>query len=106
VERTDCAKVELRPAPPRRPGVLAEIRRLVVRIATENPSWGYTSIQRALKNVGRRVARSTIAGFLKAEGIPPSGERPTSWRTFLRAHSPALVAADSFTTEVGPLVDW
>jgi transposase InsO family protein len=85
---------------PGRPGVLTEIRRLVVRMATENPSWGYTRIQGALKNVGHRVARSTIAAILKAEGIPPSRERPTTWRTFLRAHWPALVAADFFTTEV------
>jgi transposase InsO family protein len=85
---------------PGRPGVLAEIRRLVVRMATENPTWGYTRIQGALKSVGHRVARSTIANIFKAEGIPPSGERPTTWRTFLRAHWPALVAADFFTTEV------
>ena len=85
---------------PGRPGVLAEIRRLVVRMATKNPSWGYTRIQGALKNVGHRVARSTIAAILKANGIPPSGERPTTWRTFLRAHWPALAAADFFTTEV------
>ena len=83
-----------------RPGVLAEIRRLVLRMATENPSWGYARIQGALKNVGHRVARSTIASILKAEGIPPSRERPSSWRTFLRAHWSALVAADFFTTEV------
>jgi transposase InsO family protein len=69
-------------------------------MAAENPSWGYTRIQGALKNLGHRVARSTIATILKAEGIPPSRERPTSWRTFLRAHWPALVAADFFTTEV------
>ena len=85
---------------PGRPGVLAEIRRLVLRMATENPSWGYTRMQGALKNVGHRVARSTIASILKAEGIPPSRERPTTWRTFLRAHWPALMAADFFTTEV------
>ena len=66
----------------------------------QNPRWGYTPIQGALKNVGHRVARSTIAAILKAEGNPPSGERPTAWRTFLRAHWPALVAADFFTTEV------
>jgi len=83
-----------------RPGVLAEIRRLVLRMATENPSWGYTRIQGALKNVGHRVARSTIASILKAEGIPPSREPPSSWRTFLRAHWSAVVAADFFTTEV------
>jgi transposase InsO family protein len=85
---------------PGRPGVLAEIRRLVLRMATENPSWGYTRIQGALKNVGHRVAQSTIASILKAEGIPPSRERPSSWRTCLRAHWSALVAADFFTTEV------
>ena len=47
-----------------------------------------------------RVARSTIATILKQQGIPPSGERQTSWHTFLRAHWAALVAADFFTTEV------
>jgi putative transposase len=83
-----------------RPGVLAEIRRLVLRMATENPTWGYTRIQGALKNIGHRVARSTIASIRKTEGIPPSRERPMTWRTFLRAHWPALLAADFFTTEV------
>jgi transposase InsO family protein len=85
---------------PGRPGVLAEIRRLVVRMATENPSWGYTRIQGALKNLGHFVARSTIAAILKEHGIPPSGERPTSWRSFVQAHWRALMAADFFTTEV------
>jgi putative transposase len=85
---------------PGRPGVLAEIRRLVVRMATENPSSGYTRIQGALKNLGHRVARSTVATILKEQGIPPSGERPTSWQSFLRAHWSALMAADFFTTEV------
>jgi putative transposase len=69
-------------------------------MATENPRWGYTRIQGALKNLNHRVARSTIATILKAQGIPPSGERPTSWQTFLRAHWNAVLAADFFTTEV------
>jgi hypothetical protein len=68
-------------------------------MATDNPSCGYTRIQGALKNVGHRVARSTIAGILKEEGIPPGGDRPMTWRTFLAAHWPVLVAADFFTTE-------
>ena len=59
-----------------RPGVLRDIRRLVVRMATDDPQWGYTRIQGALKNVGHRVARSTIANILKSEGIPPCRERP------------------------------
>jgi len=85
---------------PGRPGVHVEIRRLVVRMATDNPSWGYTRIQGALKNLDHRVARSTIAKILKEQGIPPSRERPMTWRTFLRAHWHALFAADFFTTEV------
>src|SRR5712691_765072 len=71
---------------PGRRGVLQEIRRLVVRMAEENPTWGYTRIRGALKKVGHRVGRSTIARILKAQGIPPVPERPTSWRAFLRAH--------------------
>jgi transposase InsO family protein len=80
--------------------VLTEIRRLTVRMAEENPTWGYTRIQGALKNVGHRVGRSTIARILKAAGVPPQPERPTSWQTFLRAHWGVIAGADFFTTEV------
>jgi putative transposase len=83
-----------------RRGVLAEVRRLVVRMAAENPTWGYTRIQGAVKNLGHRVGRSTIARILKAQGMPPVPERPTSWQTFLRAHWGAIAGADFFTTEV------
>jgi putative transposase len=86
-----------------RPGVLREIRCLVVRMASENPTWGYTRIQGALKNLGHHVARSTISKILKAHGVPPTGERPTSWDTFLRAHWDAIAGADFFTTEVWTL---
>ena len=85
---------------PQRACVLQEIRRLVVRMAEENPTWGYIRIGGALKNVGHRVGRSTIARILKAQGIPPVPERPTSWRTFVRAHWGAIAGADFFTTEV------
>jgi putative transposase len=81
-------------------GVLFEIRQLVVRMATENPTWGYTRIQAALENVGHRVGRSTIRRILKAAGLPPVPQRPTSWQTFLKAHWGAIAAADFFTTEV------
>ena len=69
-------------------------------MAGENPTWGYTRIQGALKNVGHRVGRSTIRRILKAAGLPPVPQRPTSWQTFLRAHWGAIAAADFFTTEV------
>ena len=62
-----------------RPGVLREIRELIVRMAEDNPSWGYCRIQGELKKVGHSAARSTIAKTLKEHGIPPSPERPTTW---------------------------
>ena len=83
-----------------RRGVLLEIQRLVERMAEENPTWGYTRIQGALKNVGHRVGRSTIRRILKAAGLPPVPLRPTSWQAFLRAHWGVIAGADFFTTEV------
>ena len=80
--------------------MLAEIRRLVVRMAEEHPTWGYTRVLGALTNVGHRVSRSSIARILKAHGIPPVPERPTSWQTFLHAHWGAIAGAEFFTTEV------
>jgi hypothetical protein len=68
-------------------------------MAEENPTWGYTRIRGALKNLGHRVGRSTIVRILKAHGIPPVPERPTSWQTFLRAHWGVIAGADFFTTE-------
>src|SRR5262245_55550169 len=85
---------------PGRRGVMLEIQRLVVRMATENPTWGYTRMQGALKNVGHRVGRSTIRRILKAAGLPPVPQRPTSWQTFLKAHWGVIAGADFFTTEV------
>src|SRR4029453_3859446 len=85
---------------PARGGVVLEIRRLVVRMAVENPTWGYTRIQGALKNVGHRVGRSTIRRILKAAGVPPVPQRPTSWDTFLKAHWGVIAGADFFTTEL------
>jgi hypothetical protein len=71
-----------------------------VRMAAQNPGWGYTRIQRALKNLGHSVARSTVAKVLKDNGIPPASDRPSSWRMFLPAHRGAIVGADFFTSEV------
>ena len=81
-----------------RPGVMKEIRELVVRMAEENPSWGYTRIQGALKHLDHRVARSTIAKVLKEHGIQPSPNRPMSWKTF----EPPI----SLQPRCGPLGGW
>jgi transposase InsO family protein len=88
------------PKRPGRPGIMREISSLILRIATENPGWGYTRIQGALKNLGHVVARSTVAKVLKANGIPPAPDRPSSWRTFLRAHWGEIAGADFLTSKV------
>ena len=77
-----------------------EISSLILRMARENPAWGYTRIQGALNNLGHCVARATDERILRRQGSPPSRESPKQWRTFLRAHWSALMAADFFTTEV------
>jgi len=69
-------------------------------MAIENPAWGYNRIQGALKNLDHRVARSTVAKVLKDNGISPAPGRPSTWRTFMRAHWGAIAGADFFTREV------
>ena len=86
-----------------RPGIMREMSSLILRMATENPGWGYTRIQGALKNLGHGVARSTIAKVLKDNGIVPAPERPSSWRTFLRAHWGAIRGPTSSPAKSGPL---
>jgi len=87
---------------PGRPRITSEISELIVRMAQENPSWGYTRIQGALANVKHRVGRGTIANVLKRSGIEPSPERGkrTPWSTFLKAHWKVFFAADFLTVEV------
>lgn len=83
-----------------RQGVMQTIRELVVRLATENSSWGYSRIQGTLKDLGHQVGRTTISRILKAEGIKPAPDRPSSWRTFLKTNWGEVAATDFFTTEV------
>jgi len=83
-----------------RPGLMKAIREHIVRMANDNARWGYARIQGELRKLGHEVTPSTIAKALKDAGVPPSPERPTSWRTFLKAHAGAIAATDFFTTEV------
>jgi putative transposase len=82
-----------------RPGVMIEIRGLIVKMANENSTWGYCRIQGALKNLGHTVAASTVRNILKEHGLQPAPNRPTSWKTFLRSHWSQLVSTDFFTVE-------
>jgi transposase InsO family protein len=87
---------------PGRPNTKPDIAALVVRLANENPTWGYTRICGGLKHLGHDVARNTIRAILKDHGIEPAPERGTKmpWKTFLAAHWDGLAAADFFSVEV------
>src|ERR1700687_4032452 len=87
---------------PGRPGIMQEISDLIVRMAQDNPGWGYTRIQGALGNLRHRVGRGTVANVLKRSGIEPSPERRkrTTWSNFLRAPWKGVAAGELFTVEV------
>jgi hypothetical protein len=88
---------------PGRPGIMQEVASLILRMATDNPAGGYSRIQGALKNLDHRVARSTVAKVLKDNG-PPAPGRPSSWRTFLRAHWGEVAGPTSSRPKSGRLV--
>jgi putative transposase len=87
---------------PGRPPTQAALAELVVRMASSNPTWGYTRIRGALRNLGHELGRSTIKRILADAGIEPAPGRSqrTSWATFLKAHSGAIAAMDFFNVEV------
>jgi putative transposase len=87
---------------PGRPRVMNTIVDLILRMAEDNPSWGYTRIRGALGNLGHQVGRGTIANILREHGVEPAPERDrhTRWSTFLKAHWECLTATDFLSVEV------
>jgi len=83
-----------------RPPVGGEIRELVLRLARENPRWGYQRIVGEINGLGLRVSATTVRKILREAGISPAGERSgLSWRAFLRQQAQSLLAVDFFTVE-------
>jgi putative transposase len=84
----------------RRPPIRREIRALVLRLARENPQWGYERLVGELKGLGRTVSATTVRTWLRAAGLGPAGTRggPT-WREFVRAHRRSMLAVDFFSVE-------
>ena len=68
---------------PGRPPTAKDTRELIVRVAQENPTWGYTRLRGALKNLGHELGRNTIKRLLADHGIAPAPERgkSMSWST-------------------------
>ena len=83
-----------------RPPMRREIRDLVLRLARENPRWGYTRIVGELKGLGITVSATTVRAWLRAAGLGPAGKRgEMTWREFIQAHRQSLLAVDFFTVE-------
>jgi putative transposase len=83
-----------------RPPIGGEIRDLVLRLARENPQWGYQRITGELNGLGIAVSATTVAKILRQAGLGPAGERSRmSWRAFLRAQAATMLAVDFFSIE-------
>ncbi|MCP4084387.1 MAG: helix-turn-helix domain-containing protein, partial [Actinomycetia bacterium] len=85
-----------------KPPTSVEERELIVRLATENPTWGHRPIQGELARLGHKIASTTVWQILTNNGIDPSPNRSdVTWTEFL--HSQAAVACDFFTVDTACL---
>ena len=85
------------PVRPGRPAIPAGLRALIVRLATENPTWGYRRIHGELAGIGYQIGASTVWTILHTAGIDPAPRRAgPSWTEFLKAQAHAILACDLF----------
>ena len=83
-----------------RPPLDQEVQQLIVRLARENPRWGYQRIQGELRRLGTQVSASAIRATLRRHGLDPAPRRTgTSWQAFLRQQAAGIVACDFFTVD-------
>jgi putative transposase len=83
-----------------RPPLPAETRELILRLARENPRWGYPRIAGELAKLAIRVSPTSIARVLRGSGLHPAprSSGPT-WREFLRAQASGVLACDFFCVD-------
>jgi putative transposase len=83
-----------------RPPLDQQIQRLIVRLARENPRWGYQRIKGELQRLGVHVSATAIRTTLRRHGLDPAPRRASStWRAFLRQQAAGIVACDFFTVD-------
>jgi putative transposase len=85
---------------PGRPATSADVRELVLRLARENPGWGYRRIQGELVGLGIRIAASTVWAILREAGVEPVPRRlDASWTEFLRRQAASILECDFLTVD-------
>ena len=83
-----------------RPPLDQDVQQLIIRLAKENPHWGYQRIKGELQQLGMQASATAIRTTLRRHGLDPAPRRATStWRTFLRQQAAAIVACDFFTVD-------
>jgi putative transposase len=83
-----------------RPPLDEHVQQLIMRLATENPRWGYRRIQGELLHLGVRVSATAIRTTLRRHGLGPAPRRTTTtWRVFLHQQAAGIVACDFFTVD-------
>jgi putative transposase len=83
-----------------RPPLDEDVQQLIIRLARENPRWGYQRIQGELVHLGVRVSATTIRTMLRRHGLDPAPRRAaTTWRAFLRQQAAGIMACDFFTVD-------
>ena len=113
LRRWYCRLVDQAPSPSRqgkslgRPRVIAEIEQLAVRMANENPTWGYRRIQGALSNLGYHIHNTTVRTILRRNHIDPAplrGKAGMSWTQFVKRHLAVLQATGFFEARLSAVV--
>ena len=90
----------IRAAVPVAPATRVEVRELLLRLAQENPGWGYRRIQGELVGLGISLAASTVWAILRGAGIEPAPRRlESSWAEFLRRQAASIMECDFLTVE-------
>jgi putative transposase len=83
-----------------RPPLDPDVQQLIVRLATENPRWGYQRIKGELQRLGVHVSATAIRTTLRRHGLDPAPRRATTtWRAFLRQQAAGIMACDFFTVD-------